>query len=106
MGFDWENADQVFAKIDEEIGELKSAMRDKDESDIEEEIGDLLFAVVNLSRKVGVEPENALKKTNYKFRQRFRFIEDQLESERKTFEEVSLDEMDSLWNKAKGQGGG
>jgi MazG family protein len=101
VGFDWENEEQVFEKLDEEIGELKAAIGEKDEDEISEEIGDLLFVVVNLARKLGVEPENALKKTNRKFRKRFRFIEDELKAENKTLEDSNLEEMDSLWNKAK-----
>ena len=101
VGFDWENTDQIFEKLDEETEELKSAISSKEKPHIEEEIGDLLFVVVNLARKLGVEPENALKKTNRKFRKRFRFIEDELKSKEKTFDDVDLDEMDQLWNKAK-----
>ncbi|MEZ5346487.1 MAG: nucleoside triphosphate pyrophosphohydrolase [Pyrinomonadaceae bacterium] len=100
-GFDWENPDQIFEKLEEETAELRSAITNKNEAEIEEEIGDLLFVVVNLARKLGVEPENALKKTNRKFRKRFRFIEDELKSNKKTFDDVDLTEMDTLWNKAK-----
>ncbi len=101
VGFDWENAGQVFEKIDEEIAELRSAIKQKDEQNIDEEIGDLLFAVVNLARKLGVEPETALKKTNRKFRKRFKFIEDDLKSQGSSVEESDLREMDALWNKSK-----
>ncbi len=101
VGFDWENTDQIFGKLDEEISELKSAIDNKDRDEMKEEIGDLLFVVVNLARKLGVEPENALKKTNRKFRKRFKFIEDELKSENKTPEDSDLEEMDSLWNKSK-----
>lgn len=101
VGFDWEETEQIFEKIDEEINELKSAIKKKEDVHIQEEIGDLLFAVVNLARKLGVEPENALKKTNYKFRKRFRFIENDLASRNKSLEEVDLEELDRLWNYAK-----
>lgn len=101
VGFDWENAGQIFEKIDEEIAELRSAIEQKVEQNIDEEIGDLLFAVVNLARKLGVEPETALKKTNRKFRKRFKFIEDDLKSQGRSVEESDLAEMDSLWNKSK-----
>ncbi len=101
FGFDWENVDQVFAKIEEEIGEVKDAVTQKDDENISEEIGDLLFAVVNLARKLGVEPETALKKTNRKFRKRFVFIEKELKATGKTPEDADLAEMDALWNKAK-----
>jgi tetrapyrrole methylase family protein / MazG family protein len=101
VGFDWENANQIFTKIEEEIGELKDAVAQKDSENISEEIGDLLFAVVNLARKLDVEPETALKKTNRKFRKRFAFIEKELNTAGKTPDEADLAEMDALWNKAK-----
>lgn len=72
-----------------------------DNRKIEEEIGDLLFVVVNLARKLDVEPETALKKTNRKFRRRFKFIEAKLKEDGKSFEESNLEEMDALWNQAK-----
>jgi len=99
--FDWENASQIFAKLDEEIAELKSAIEQVETANIAEEIGDLLFVVLNLARHLDVEPETALKNTNRKFRQRFKFIEDQLKETGRTLEDASLDEMDALWNKAK-----
>ena len=101
VGFDWKNTNQIFEKLSEEINELKTAIDSKKDSDIREEIGDLLFVIVNLARKLDVEPENALKKTNYKFRKRFRFIEDALKSQNKSLEESDINEMDALWNKAK-----
>lgn len=101
VGFDWENADQIFDKFDEEVGELRTAIKDGDTENIGEEIGDLLFVVMNLARHLGVEPETALKKTNRKFRQRFKFIEDELKHSGSTLDIASLDEMDKLWNKAK-----
>ena len=104
VGFDWENTEQIFEKLDEETAELKKAIENKNDEDISEEIGDLLFVIVNLARKLGVEPETALKKTNRKFRQRFRFIESELKNQNKTFEQSDLKEMDALWNKSKSQG--
>ena len=101
VGFDWANKEQIFAKIDEETHELRAAIDNGDTEHIAEEVGDLLFAVVNLARRLDVEPETALKKTNRKFRKRFKFIEQQLKLDGKTLEESSLDEMDALWNKAK-----
>ncbi len=99
VGFDWENAEQIFDKLDEETEELKSAIS-KNEN-IEEELGDLLFVAVNLARKFDVEPETALKKTNRKFRQRFKFIEAELKKRGKSLEQSTLEEMDALWNEAK-----
>lgn len=101
VGFDWENTEQVFEKLDEEIVELKLAIEQNDEVNVQEEIGDVLFAVVNLARKLGFEPETALKKTNRKFRRRFAFIEKELEGIGKSLERANLAEMDALWNKSK-----
>lgn len=97
--FDWENTEQIFDKLTEETVELKDAIETGE--NIEEEIGDLLFVILNLARKLEVDAETALKKTNRKFRQRFKFIEDELKKDNKTLEESNLAEMDLLWNKAK-----
>jgi len=101
VGFDWQDTDRIFDKLDEELHELKEAMKNRDEGEIGEEVGDLLFVVVNLARRLGIEPETALKKTNRKFRHRFRFIEAELKAADKKLEDSSLEEMDSLWNAAK-----
>lgn len=98
-GFDWENVGQIFEKLDEETAELKEAIEKRE--GLEEEIGDLLFVVVNLARKLDIDAETALKKTNRKFRQRFKYIETALKSKGKTLEDSNLEEMDNLWNKAK-----
>lgn len=99
--FDWENKEQIFEKLDEEVNELRQAIDAEDGEHVAEEIGDLLFVVVNLARHLDVEPETALKKTNRKFRQRFKFIEDELRADGKRLEDTSLDELDRLWEKAK-----
>jgi len=100
--FDWENIGQIFAKLTEETEELKEAIEKNEKNEnIEEEIGDLLFVVVNLARKLDVDAETALKKTNRKFRQRFKFIEQALKKNGKTPENSDLREMDALWNEAK-----
>ncbi len=101
VGFDWPDTSPIFEKIDEEVGELREAIAEGKNEGIEEEIGDLLFAVVNLARHLDVEPETALKRTNRKFRERFRFIEKELKANGRTLEDASLDEMDGLWEKAK-----
>lgn len=101
VGFDWEQAEQIFDKLREEIDELKAAMKEKNEAEIREEIGDLLFVVVNLARHLDVDAETALKLTNRKFRRRFAFIENELKRQNKLLAETSLEEMDRLWNKAK-----
>lgn len=104
VGFDWDDKERIFAKLDEEVAELKNAIAKKDTANIDEEIGDLLFVVVNLARHLDVEPETALKKTNRKFRRRFKFVEDELKAGGRTTEDASLDEMDALWDKAKAVG--
>ena len=101
--FDWENTAQIFDKLAEETAELQKAIAT--DANIEEEIGDLLFVVVNLARKLDVDAETALKKTNRKFRERFKFIERELKAAGKTPEESNLEEMDALWNRAKAAGG-
>jgi MazG family protein len=101
VGFDWENTGLVFDKLSEEVAELKEAIENRDAGEVAEELGDLLFVIVNLARKLDIEPETALKKTNRKFRSRFKFIETELKRTGKSLEESSLEEMDSLWNQAK-----
>jgi MazG family protein len=103
VGFDWASPQDVLAKVEEEAGELKEALAGSppDPTSVEEEIGDLLFAAVNLARVLHADPESALKAANRKFRRRFRHIEDQLRARGKTPAEASLDEMDALWNEAK-----
>ena len=104
VGFDWQETSQIFDKLHEEINELKQAMDGRDAGEIAEELGDLLFVVVNLARKLDVEPETALKTTNRKFRRRFRFIEDELKRSGRSPEDADLAEMDALWDKAKTAG--
>lgn len=99
VGFDWENTEQIFDKLAEETDELKEAI--KTNANKEEEIGDLLFVVLNLARKLNVDAETALKKTNRKFRTRFRHIEDSLKNDGKKIDDATLEEMDALWNEAK-----
>lgn len=101
VGFDWENAGQIFEKLDEETSELKSAIERGEKKNIDEEIGDLLFVVMNLARHLDVEPETALNKTNRKFRRRFKFIENRLKQDGRSIEQASLSEMDDLWNESK-----
>lgn len=101
FGFDWEDTGQIFEKIREELAELEEAVDAADAGHIEEEIGDLLFAVANLARRLDVEPETALKRTNRKFRRRFRFIEDELKAAGRSLGDADLKEMDDLWNRAK-----
>ena len=108
VGFDWKQLDDIFDKLHEEISELKTAIENHASSDdeadhasVREELGDLLFAVTNIARHLKVEPEAALKLTNRKFRRRFAYIEDQLQQRGETFDGVSLDQMEELWQQAK-----
>lgn len=101
VGFDWENTNQVFDKLDEEVSELNEAIKQNSNEKISEEIGDILFVILNLARKLEVDAETALKKTNRKFRRRFAFIEAELKNGGKSLEESNLEEMDALWNTAK-----
>ncbi len=100
VGFDWPNAEAVFEKIGEEIAELRAAVTQRERED---EIGDLLFTVVNLARKLDVDPESALKSSNRKFRRRFSGLEEGLRRRGRTPAESSLQEMDGLWGEVKQQ---
>lgn len=103
VGFDWANADEVMDKLDEELEELEIEMarEEPEPAALTEELGDLLFVTVNLARKLGVEPESALKAANRKFRRRFGHIEQRLDEQGKAFTNSSLAEMDGLWDEAK-----
>jgi MazG family protein len=101
VGFDWENAGQIFAKLDEEVAELMDAIERGETDHVESEIGDLLFVILNLARHLDIEPETALKRTNRKFRKRFKYIEDDLRSKGRSLESANLEEMDKLWTEAK-----
>jgi ATP diphosphatase len=108
VGFDWRNVEEIFSKLHEEIDELREAIRlsntsgtEENQTAVREEIGDVLFAVTNIARHLQVEPEAALKSTNRKFRRRFRYIENALESEGRSMDSASIEEMESLWQQAK-----
>jgi len=101
VGFDWEDVGDVFKKLDEEIKELKNALDRKDKKEIEDEIGDIFFVLVRISNFVGVNPEDALRKTVNKFIQRFRYMEKKASEQGKKLSDMSLEEMDVLWNEAK-----
>lgn len=103
VGFDWANPADVIDKLDEELEELEDEMQrdEPKQAALAEEMGDLLFVAVNLARKLGVEPEAALKAANRKFRRRFRHIETRLDEQGKAFAASSLEEMDGLWDEAK-----
>ena len=101
FGFDWDDPLGVLDKIDEEVGELRRSMRRRRKDEIAHELGDLLFALVNLARHLDVDAEGALSKTNRRFIRRFRYIEMNLPKTGKRLGEASLAEMDRLWEKAK-----
>ena len=102
VGFEWKERDQVWDKVTEEMEELKYEVdTDAPRERVEDELGDLLFAIVNYARYVGVNPEDALERTNKKFIRRFQYIETESAKEGKKVEEMSLEEMDVYWNKAK-----
>jgi tetrapyrrole methylase family protein/MazG family protein len=110
VGFDWKSVGDIFAKLEEEVSELREAIKthatsnsEADHGRVREEIGDLLFAATNIARHLQVEPEAALKLTNRKFRRRFGYIEDKLRQRGQTLDQVSLDEMEALWQEAKSQ---
>jgi len=104
VGFDWPDTAPVLDKIREEIGELEVEVSSGSSLErIEDELGDLLFAVVNLARKLKVEPDSALRKTNLKFEQRFRFVERMLEQDGRSVDEASLEDMENLWQRAKSE---
>ena len=102
IGFDWDNADGVIDKMREEMAELEIALNDKDQQEIEEEMGDFLFAAVNLARFAQVDPEIALKKANAKFSRRFRAMEAQARESGREFRDLPREEMEALWDAAKG----
>jgi tetrapyrrole methylase family protein/MazG family protein len=101
VGFDWENAGQVIAKLDEELAEFAEARRSGTPAELEDELGDLLFVLVNLARFVKVDPEQALRKTNAKFRSRFGHIERRLAERGRRPADSSVAEMEELWEEAK-----
>jgi MazG family protein len=102
-GFDWESVDQVLEKLREELAELDQARQAGSQEDLQDEIGDLLFVIVNIARFLKVDPEQALRGTNSKFRRRFEHVEQRLEAQGKSPREATIEEMERLWQEAKGQ---
>lgn len=101
VGFDWDSPEDVWNKVKEEIAEVETEIKNGNAVDVEKEFGDLLFSVVNVARKYGVNPENALEKTNQKFISRFNYVEAKSKEQGKRLKEMTLDEMDVLWDEAK-----
>lgn len=105
VGFDWETPSQVWDKVAEETSEVGQAIAENKKDDIEAEFGDLLFSVINAARLYGINPENALERTNRKFISRFNYLEAKVKEQGRELKEMTLDEMDALWNEAKEQTG-
>lgn len=105
VGFDWETPSQVWDKVAEETAEVGQAIAENKKDDIETEFGDLLFSVINAARLYGVNPENALERTNRKFIARFNYLEAKAKEQGRELKAMTLDEMDALWNEAKEQTG-
>ncbi|WP_106687332.1 MULTISPECIES: nucleoside triphosphate pyrophosphohydrolase [unclassified Mesoflavibacter] len=101
VGFDWEQPEQVWEKVEEELTEFKAEVINKDEVAMENEFGDVLFSLINYARFLKINPENALEKTNKKFTKRFTYLEEKAKSLNKNLKEMSLEEMDVFWEQAK-----
>jgi MazG family protein len=101
VGFDWARTEDVVDKIEEEVHELRAAVRDETRERAEEEMGDLLFSIANLARKLGIEPESALRKANEKFSTRFAALERRFEEQGRSVHDATLDEMEAVWSEIK-----
>ena len=101
VGFEWDNIDDVWAKVEEELHEFKDVVKEANADKMEDEFGDLLFSLVNYSRFINIDPETALERTNQKFLKRFRYIEEVAASRGKQMTDMTLGEMDEIWNEAK-----
>ena len=106
VGFDWEDLDQVWTKLEEELAEFKAVSNEGEKERVREELGDILFTLVNLARFLSIDPEDALRRVTNKFVRRFQYIEKQLHEEGKDPHTASLAEMDALWEESKGERGG
>ena len=103
VGFEWENKEQVWEKVEEEIGELKAAIASGDKAEMEQELGDVLFSMINFARFLDVDAENALSLTNNKFMKRFMLMEQKAAQQGGNLQTMSLGEMDAIWNEIKQQ---
>ena len=103
VGFDWKHLNETLPKLDEEIEEFKESLKTENAAKIEEELGDIFFMLVNISRFLDVDPEEALRKTIGKFIHRFRYIEESAVNAGKSLNDMTLDEMENLWQEAKGK---
>ncbi|RZH10960.1 nucleoside triphosphate pyrophosphohydrolase [Acinetobacter pittii] len=103
VGFDFETVEDAYEKLEEELDEFKQALKNQNIDEIQDEFGDCLFSLVNVGRKLAISSETSLLSTIHKFRSRFAFIEDQAQKQQRTLEDMTLSEMDELWNQAKRQ---
>lgn len=103
VGFDFETVEDAYVKLEEELGEFKEALKNQNINEIQDEFGDCLFSLVNVGRKLNISSETSLLSTIHKFRSRFAFIEEQAIKQQRTLEDMTLSEMDELWNQAKRQ---
>jgi tetrapyrrole methylase family protein/MazG family protein len=103
VGFDWQDIEPVWAKVQEELGEFQEALASGDKDAAEKELGDVLFAIVNYARHHKIEPEVALEGTNNRFTSRFLFVEEQVHNSGKNWQDFTLDELDKFWDEAKKQ---
>lgn len=101
VGFEWDSIEQVYAKVEEELEELKVEIQGGNQEEIEKEFGDVIFALINYGRWIGVNAENALSKTNNKFKSRFEWMENAMLQDKKNIGDMSLEEMDEYWEKSK-----
>ena len=101
MGFDWEKPEDVWSKVEEELQELREAVAHQDADAMEAELGDFLFSVINASRKYKINPDNSLSRTNEKFIHRFSYIEAKAKEQGRSIKDMTLGEMDALWEEAK-----
>jgi len=101
VGFDWRGTAEVFHKVDEEIAELREAIESGEKSRMQDEIGDLLFTIANIARKLDVNAEEALQSTNRKFIRRFESMESRVHGEGRNLDQLTLEQMDALWDEAK-----
>ena len=103
VGFDWQKKEDVWGKVREELAELEAELRKEDKENSTKELGDFLFSVINAARLYHLNPDNALEMTNQKFIRRFNYVEEKAKEKGKSLKEMTLREMDELWNEAKKQ---
>lgn len=104
IGFDWEEREQVWDKVNEEFNELKAEINNMDADKMEAEFGDLFFSLINAARLYKINPDNALERTNLKFIRRFNYLEEKTKEQGRSLKELTLAEMDEIWNEAKAKG--